>query len=584
MPIVSPVTTHHDIATPSTRRRDDDRARFVLGAATAIGVGLIAAAEPLVEFSVEILPNRMFVTSRGRSYPSFNEVGASVVRRTGIALLLSVVVAGVSRSRARSRHLDTALTSGIIGGTACWYGWLGTPHNGFPSNARYHWVDYLTFNDDYFFYAAGRLPHMVFYEAPYLWQAINAGVIAYLFYAIARRLGLSIPLAQLVALFPAISSNMLLFSSAAEDVLINVALILFVIHASLGRRPIIFGLALALAILGRPPFLLFIPCAIAAELVPLLRRPVAAKRVDWTYTAIFTIAAAAFTLIAQIVFTLMGDRYFLVNGRIVDTAVLDAATPAEVDGFTIHAFSGAYVGHTLWMVPAAFLVVAVLTLGSLASQHVPTRHTAIFSTLAAIGIILVHEARPQTAYAQRYLTYTLPFVVVVAWTWLAPRRRADGASAPWSRQPTGMIAVFTAAALTFGAMTLPVQPIQEKRTREQRVELELLGIKHGLRGLAADRCVYFSDGARSSQNYLSYVLKTSRWSLDPIGDRADGDLIPGSLVIRRRDDSPHGITALLETDTYDVYLLPTDANVRGIRASDGCRAVAVDPSGAASGG
>lgn len=552
---------------------DDGYHRVTLGVGV-VGAILTVVPGPFAATVEWLLPGRAQISSRGRSYPPFWEISEELVRNTGIALLLSAIVTAlVTRldMPSQTKRFDRAVTVVIVAGTSLWYGWLAYPHNAFPSNARFHWVDYLTFNDDYFFYAAARLPHMLFYEVPHVWQAINAGLVAWLCYLVGVQLGLARRLANLLALAPAISANLLQFSSTAEDVLMNVLLALLVIYASLLRRPLVFGLALALAVTGRPPFILFVAAAVLAEIVPALGRR-DARSIDWRYIVRFSMWSGVFIAFSQVVFELFGDRYFFVNGRVVDTGPLDLATPVEVEGFTISAFSGTYLGHAVWMIPIVLIVGALGAVVTASRKHPAVTRTIWFCVLCAASILFVHEYRPQTAYAQRYLTYAVPFVLVAAWAVLAP---SHAPRLRWER--FGMTApgqVLVAASLTFGLMTLPVDPIGERATRNERPEFELLEIRYALRELATDRCVYFGDGAKSSRNFMSYVLKSEVWPIRRIGDTPDASFAPDSLVVRRKDSAP-AHQPLIETETYTVYVVPGDSS----GATRSCSDSAPEPRG-----
>ena len=152
------------------------------------------------------------------------------------------------------RRIHLAITSVVVFATAAWYGWLSTPHNAFPSNARFHWVDYITWDSDDYFSTLGRIPHRVFYDAPWMWQSINAAIAVVLCYLIARRMGIGRGLSTVLASVIALSGNLMIFANSAEDVLFNVTLMLLLLYASLRRIGWFVGLALLLLILGRPSF------------------------------------------------------------------------------------------------------------------------------------------------------------------------------------------------------------------------------------------------------------------------------------------------------------------------------------------
>ena len=184
----------NESSTESTRRLLFGFATVVVGALCVVFAGGVS------EILESLLPGRAQVSSRGTNYRSFPEVGEQVVRRAGavIALVAGVFVI-VDRSRwslpAASPRVSRAAVGGIALGGAVWYGWLARPHNGFPSNARIHWVDFLLSRSDDFFYAAGRVPHEIFYDTPFLWQAVNVAWVIGMCWLLARRLELP-PLAS----------------------------------------------------------------------------------------------------------------------------------------------------------------------------------------------------------------------------------------------------------------------------------------------------------------------------------------------------------------------------------------------------
>ncbi len=189
-----------EVATAFRIPDDDssDRSRAIAFSAALAGALAVVFATPISDLIVALLPGRATISSSGTAMGSFEIEGPTIVRRTGVVVLVAAIVAlAAGRWRmppgllTRRRGLDGL--GAVVVLTMTWYGWLAQPHHAFYTNARFHWVDYLTWDSDRFTYAAGRIPHLIFYDHPYVWQAITAGIVALLLYAIGRRLGSSRP-------------------------------------------------------------------------------------------------------------------------------------------------------------------------------------------------------------------------------------------------------------------------------------------------------------------------------------------------------------------------------------------------------
>ncbi|MEK9637085.1 MAG: hypothetical protein VW060_08440, partial [Acidimicrobiaceae bacterium] len=249
--------------------------------------------------------------------------------------------------------------------------------------------------------------------------AINAAIVVALAFAIGQQLRLSLAASVGMAATPLVATALLVFADTAEDVLLNTALLLFVCWAVLRRNPVIVGIALTLAILGRPSFFVLGACLAAGEALTTLRCTRSVRDAMRTAFGPYVMTAGVVTVIgvaiSQVVFEILGDRYIFTDGSIIDTGPLARAEPVEVDGFTISAFSGAYLAHLPWVMPLVFL------LGSAyAVVRAPVLPEAIerfvgFGTMAVIGVLVVHESQPLLYYNVRYLTYVWPFNIVVAW-------------------------------------------------------------------------------------------------------------------------------------------------------------------------
>ena len=503
-------------------------------AAAAYGLGalLFVAAGPLADLAGAILPLRAEVTSRGTFYLPYSEVGDVIIRRTGAVLALAgiamLLVGRVDRRPLNVTPMGRRLIAVTIAAAgAAWYGWLAHPHNGFFDNSRIHWVDFLTNRSDDFFYAAGRIPHEVFYDTPFLWQAVNVAWVIALCWAIARRLELSVVASAVMAATPIVATNLWVFADTAEDVMLNVALLLTVLWAVLRRGPVVVGLALALAVLGRPSFLVLIPCVAAAEALSVLRRErsiaAAFSVAKSRYVLVSGAMAVAGLVVSQVVMEIIGDRYWFADGRVIDTGPLEDAEVVAVDGFSISAFSGAYLGHLVWVIPSVLIIGSAFAIVRAPRQATAVEGLTHFGGLAAVAVLLAHESQPLLYYNVRYLTYVWPFVFVLAWVGYAALSRG-GATAP-----TKAAAL---VALLVGTMVLPTDPIERKRLIEARPEIELLDIRDELRAVADGGTITFTFGIESTPNYVAYVMKSDRW--DVWGELDDVE--EGWLVMSLRSD------------------------------------------------
>ena len=542
----------------ATLPEPDDRSSARSGAVALLvaGVIIVAAVAPIADLIEFLLPTRGEVSSRGTAFRSFADVGEQVVRRTGavvaLAALASLVVGRLRWSSDGRLHrgFGSALAPLLMIVGAVWYGWLGNPHNGFPTNARIHWVDFETSRVDDFFYAAGRLPHWIFYDVPYVWQAINAAIVVGLAFAIGRRLGLSTLGAAAMGATPLVATNLLLFADTAEDVLLNTALLLFVCLAALRREPVTLGVALTMAVLGRPSFLILGACVAVGEALGELRRTSSVRAATRELFSRYVVVTGAVTvvgiIVSQAVMEILGDRYFFVDGKIIDTGPLSSAEPVEVEGFVISAFSGAYLAHLVWMMPLTFLVGTVYAVVRASRLPEPIERFVYFGAAAAVVVLVVHESQPLLYYNVRYLTYVWPFLFVTAWAGFAALR--VGSARP-SLHAAVVVALFA------GSLAVPADPVGLKRTIEARPDVELLEVRDELRALGDDGFIAMTFGSRSSRNFMAYVMRSGGWTIHSGADAAD----VGWLVISMRDEPWSDRSPDIETDSLVIHVAqPSD--------------------------
>lgn len=533
--------------------------RRIAIAGAFVGVLLLVLDDPLARFIGLLLPGRGQISSSGTDIEPFLDVAPQIIQRTGIVTLAVAAIASVLSlwHPPKSWHVESrgrrALLLVVLA-TAAWYGWLAEPHNAFYTNARFHWVDYITWDSSRFTYAAGKIPHLVFYESPYLWQAINAGLVVLLVYAMGRRLGMSTWVSTALATVPAIGGNLLLFATTAEDVFLNTGLLLLVIVAALRRQPVLIGLALGLATFGRPSFVILIACFVAGEVVVGVSRRTKLRELDWRY--LMTAAGIGIIVVAvgQLVFSILGNRYLFVDGQLIRQDKLEQWVPRPVEGFTVSPFSGVYLSHLIWVAPLVVLVGAAISVFSAKGQSSQVQAALYMSGFFVVGHVLLHESKPLAYYNGRYLAYVFPFLFFMAAALLAH-----------PRFPTlDVVRSSAVALLVLGTAVFPADPIGAKRDVENRPETQLLDARHELREITDGRFVFLDFGDVFSRNYLAYVLRRDIFTIRLVGksqgdltrpvapDRGE-DLGPDNIVISIRDDPWSTDTPSLEVGDFVVF-------------------------------
>lgn len=519
-----------------------------------VGVVLVVLHRPLAEVAARIVPGRAKVSSGGTQFPRFEDLAPSLLLRTGVVLVvlpLAIVVVRRIEALESSTVVRRALPIVTVLVAAVVTGWLARPHNGFPTNARIHWVDYLTYKSDNFFYAAGRLPHLVFYEHPFVWQAINAGLIVALCLLIARKLGFGWVMSSLLATLVLTSGNITRFSNTAEDVFINLALTFAFLLALLHRRPVVIGLAIAALMLGRPQFAVVYFAVVGAELLTFARRRSRPDRATWIHLGLITGALGIGVLVSQATFSLLGYRYFLANGHIVNIEELSDVTAREIDGFTIFPLSGAYVSHFVWVLPALLLLMAAAAVVLANRNDRATEVTVYAGALAVVALLGLHEVKPLLYFNIRYVTYLMPFLVTMAWTLpgacAARSRDGDGSApasalAPWRPLVLG--------ALLLAPLTMSTNALAVRDRVGSKPEIELLAVRDELRDLADGRLVYVADARSGTLNYVSYVLRKPITQIIELPDRPpDGDYL---LIVPSDTDPIDGTEPVLRTESFVV--------------------------------
>jgi len=504
----------------------------VPSAVFGIGALLLLFADQLVELIASCLPLAATVYSKGTFFPGFLDAAPTIIGRTGLVLMAAALVAALPVHRPNGSLSVTktrALAVFLLCATAVWFGWLSFDHNAFPSNSRIHWVDYFvpSSRTDNFGYALIRIPHYLFYENPYIWQSLNATANAGILFLIARRIGLTRLTSLGAASAVAISGNLLVFADTSEDLLFNFGLIALLLLSMTYRKSVWIGVCLAVVALGRPQFMLLAPCVLAGEALTDIRHHRSLSAIRWRYLVSIATTFAVLISASQVLFTIIGDRYLFVDGHII-TSLNFQISSVNVDGFLIDAFSGTYLWHFLWIFPAPLLVGALASLWFV--PRLDTRIQALVHTSAfgIIALLLLSEAIPLIYFNVRYLTYLLPFLLVMAWSLIASvGKHKSGAS------DSPRVKVLLAVCILLSPVVIPSGALDGRRVRAERVEYELLEVRNELRNASAEsEQVVLVEFARGRRNFAAYVLRDDVRSFVPF----DPEAVPAkSLVIGLRD-------------------------------------------------
>lgn len=491
------------------------------------GLVLVVLGGPLAELLARIAPAAVTVSSAGSPYPSLEEVLPTVWARLGLAMTAIAAVSLVVRRNLPPlpRRAWIGLSGVLAVFTGALHGLLAYPHHAFPTNARIHWVDILFDRADDWFYAAVKLPHLVFYDMPQLWQAVNGALNTLLVVILVRHVTGDRAAGLLAGIGFAASALMLAFADGAEDVSIGVTLLLLVALAHERRRPVLTGLALTLAVLGRPPFGVMAVALVVAEvaggpdgttLLDRLRQ--VSRPTGFLFTAL---AVFGTTFLAwQGWLTTRGARWLFADGRVIDRGLLNLA-PREVDGFTISAFSGAYVGHALWIISLPVLAAAVVVVWRLARFAPRRRAVAALGTSTFVLLLAVNETVPLLYFNVRYLAYAWPLLYVAAWTVV---------TLPASAQPLvdRRVPVVLALLLAVAPATAANEAFARREQRVDHPVAQLALADVDLRAETGDRELVTTLASPTHRNYLAWLWRR------PIDDVAlvDADCVcPGAVLV-----------------------------------------------------
>lgn len=510
---------------------------LVVGALAALLYGMADRVSSLI---ASWMPLAWRVSSAGSQYPGLSEAMPTILRGMAAVLVIGLGVETLLRTVSWRPSLNVAaarwhvIALGVLSlVTAVLHGVLARPHNAFPSNSRLHWVEIWFDRRDDFFYPLLKGPHYLFYDAPWLLMAINAAVNVLLLAAIVRRVTGRPWVGVAAAATYAVSAQMLLFANSAEDVQLGVMALLLVVWAHGRRKPVLMAGGLFVAMLARPSFLLIVPAFVVAELVSTRHEGSAvwarARAVLRDRYFVLTLAVFAALFVAWHGWLgVRGDGWLLADGQLIKRGHF-GLEPREIDGFSISPFSGAYLGHVLWLYPAPLLVAASVVVARWRRLSPTASDTAGLVVGFVVATMLLLEGFPLMYFNIRYIAYMLPLLIVVAWMLplVLPDLRVAGAGA-WF---VVVVLVLSSAAA----------PHREWAIRETILSDPLTGLfpqRQQLRSELAGEPVYVSVGRLQRRNVVAYLIRRPLDDLRPVEE--EGDIgTSGWLITDDPDLLPH---------------------------------------------
>lgn len=236
---------------------------------------------------------------------------------------------------------------------------INLPESRRNSNSRIHWVDYRVGNrQDEWVYISTRILYRIFEIAPWALAGILAGGCGLMLRFLAKEVSPNIALYNLapLALFaPGYSLSMM---DLGEDVLVNnaflllsISLVILRLESPHFRKWLV--LAVLLVISTRPPLLIGFTIFVAALRMLQSRRDLDFERQHsaasdhsmgvWRVLTVDFVASAATVMFHQLFFSAIGKSF--VEVTLEGTGYF----PIEVDSFLLSRFSGAFLGHGLWI-------------------------------------------------------------------------------------------------------------------------------------------------------------------------------------------------------------------------------------------
>lgn len=514
-------------AETATAVEPEPEGRFVAPApfAIALGVVILASADPVARILDSILPPAATVRSVGYPYPGFARAYPFALRILGGAMIAAGVVWLVAaRARLRppsARALPTIAVGLFALASFAWIAWLAYPHNAYPDDAHIHWVDIFFGRSDRFFYVLVKPEHWLFYDHPHVAQGLHSALNVLLAAAAGRRLFPGRPwMATAVAGSVAASMLMAVFADGSSDVMLNATLILTVFVLLLDRSKWL-GAALFFITLGRPPFVLFAFAVVLTEVLLGVREGERGIRAAWRdpYLRWVVLTFAALFAGWHAFLSLRGLNWILANGRLFDAPHFEI-DPENVDGYVASRFGGMFFLHAVWLYPISALVGSVYAAVRLRALPLTVRKGFVAAWLFVLMGVVTQEYLVIKGFTIKYLGYYVPLVIVLGWTALAvgarPRLRAALAGA----------AVF----MMLAPLAAHPSRLDDRDEFLARPLTQLFYDRQELRAMVDPDRLATTIRSRSDRNYMAYVF---RLACGRFLEVEPGQAPPGGAVVTR---------------------------------------------------
>ncbi len=476
-----------------------------------VGVLVAAAfvfvlAPYLSSFLQRVGPGALTVGSLGTNFPNLGHALPFTLRASAVTVSLGAVVTYVAaRVKHKVEWTDRATTAALVFLVLCAaaiYGWFGLPHNALPTNSRWHWVDIYFDRRENWYYTLVKYPHMLFYDNPYILQGLNAALNVSLMYAVGRAAFRSSRLISvLLALSLLASSLVLMFANTAEDVQLNLAVLLLALLFYIRRSTPWLGLALFVVVLGRPQLIGVWGAVVLAELLVGERREGAGRIrsvISDRFVVVNLAVASALFVVWDLFLVVRHQNWLLHNGVLIDN-YLTSLKPISFEGFKIAPFSGVYLLHSLWMYPFALWIAAGVALFRARELPVTARRALVFALIVVMMGLLISEAEPLSYYNVRYLTYGLPFLMVAAFAVFDLPRSTN-------RRPIFGVAGL-AALLCLSVTTTRWIALDERRALLATPISRAYSHRSTIKSIIGDAPAGTTAAGIGTRNYISYLLR-----------------------------------------------------------------------------
>lgn len=479
--------------------------RAVIG--VIAGAVLVYLLTPhFASFLQRVGPRALTVGSLGTNFPNLGHALPFTLRASAIAVALGAVVTYVAaRVKLKVEWPDRATTAALVLLVVCAaviYGWFGLPHNALATNSRWHWVDIYFDRRENWYYTLVKYPHMLFYDNPYILQALNAALNVSLMYAIGRAaFRANRIISVLLALSLLASSLILMFANTAEDVQLNLAVLLFALLFYVRRSTPWLGVALFVVVLGRPQLIGVWGAVVLAELLVGERREGAGRirSVISDRFVIVNLAVASALFVAWDLFLVVRHQNWLLHNGVLIDNYLTSLKPVSFQGFKIAPFSGVYVLHSLWMYPFALCIAAGVALFRARELPATARRALVFSLIVVLTGLLISEAEPLSYYNVRYLAYGLPFLMVAAFAVFdLPRSK--------TRRPIFGVAGL-AALLCLSVTTTRWVALDDRRALIATPISRAYAHRSTIKSIIGDAPAGTTAAGIGTRNYISYLLR-----------------------------------------------------------------------------